>query len=627
MIVEINLNNNNLSISFNNEVKSLIKIQLTTIYSFIKNNELENVYEKRFSFNELLEIKDYLEKNKYEIIFSNNIEKSIIDYNEKKIKFDEKIASLKKINKKFNKEDVRNYIKSLPSLKRPLLDHQEKSSYHLYKAESAANFSVPGSGKTSVVLSYYKKLKNENKVDGIFVIGPKVCFESWNNEFKLTLGYDPNITKLSPPLTVKKRDKFYNSHLRSELVACHFMLVANDISKLINYFKSYRLLLVIDEAHNIKKISGTWATSILSLGKYSNYKVILTGTPMPNEFRDFFNYLDFLYGDNQILNAYDKAKIEVLIKNKKNDEAINLLESKINPFFIRVTKKDLKLTKPNFNKPIIIKMNPIEEKIYQAIVTKIKDFDDHNYNLNIELIHKLRRAKIIRLMQVCSYIKNLSDPLSNSDQARDFDFNDIDKSEKLIDDNLRSLIVGYDEIEKPAKIDQLLRMVNKLVLENKKTLIWSNHLKTIDMIKNNILREGYHVRVITGSTSDEERHEIANDFNDQDSLLNCIVANPKACSESISLHKACQNAIYYDQNFNTAEFLQSLDRIHRVGGSEAKSVYYDFLQYEDTVDQRIYKRVREKADQQMRVIESDNLIFSPDDDGDDWDELFNELSK
>ena len=48
-------------------------------------------------------------------------------------------------------------------------------------------------------------------------------------------------------------------------------------------------------------------------------------------------------------------------------------------------------------------------------------------------------------------------------------------------------------------------------------------------------------------------------------ILNyALIALPQACSESISLHKACQNAIYYDLNYNAAEFLQSLDRIHRV---------------------------------------------------------------
>ena len=104
------------------------------------------------------------------------------------------------------------------------------------------------------------------------------------------------------------------------------------------------------------------------------------------------------------------------------------------------------------------------------------------------------------------------------------------------------------------------------------------------------------------------------------------MANPKACSESISLHKACHNAIYYDQNYNAAEFLQSLDRIHRVGGSEYTPVFYDFLQYENTIEQKIYKKIREKADRQMKVIESDNLIFSPEE-PEDWDDLYEQIKK
>ena len=71
-----------------------------------------------------------------------------------------------------------------------------------------------------------------------------------------------------------------------------------------------------------------------------------------------------------------------------------------------------------------------------------------------------------------------------------------------------------------------------------------------------------------------EREEIKDEFNDSSSNLNAIIAIPQACSESISLHKACHHGIYYDMNYNTSEFLQSLDRIHRVGGSEKNPVFY-----------------------------------------------------
>ena len=71
--------------------------------------------------------------------------------------------------------------------------------------------------------------------------------------------------------------------------------------------------------------------------------------------------------------------------------------------------------------------------------------------------------------------------------------------------------------------------------------------------------------------------------------------------------------------------MQSLDRIHRIGGSEDNPVYYDFLQYENSIDVKVYERVFQKADRQMQVIEQDNLTFSHPEE-EDWDDLYNNLN-
>ena len=44
-----------------------------------------------------------------------------------------------------------------------------------------------------------------------------------------------------------------------------------------------------------------------------------------------------------------------------------------------------------------------------------------------------------------------------------------------------------------------------------------------------------------------------------------LVANPASCSESISLHSTCHNAVYLDRTYDCALFLQSIDRVHRLG--------------------------------------------------------------
>ena len=108
------------------------------------------------------------------------------------------------------------------------------------------------------------------------------------------------------------------------------------------------------------------------------------------------------------------------------------------------------------------------------------------------------------------------------------------------------------------------------------------------------------------------REQIRQEFIDPTSGLDFLVANPGACAESISLHKTCQNAIYYDMSFNCAQYLQSLDRIHRVGGSEDISVNYYFLQYENSFEQTIIDNLNSKREKMYALIEQDYPIYTMD---------------
>ena len=108
------------------------------------------------------------------------------------------------------------------------------------------------------------------------------------------------------------------------------------------------------------------------------------------------------------------------------------------------------------------------------------------------------------------------------------------------------------------------------------------------------------------------REKIINEFISLGSSLNILIANPAACAESISLHKTCFHAIYYDLSYNCAQYLQSLDRIHRVGGSENNQANYYYLQYENSIDNDIKANLDNKARKMYEVIEGDYNIYSLD---------------
>ena len=144
-----------------------------------------------------------------------------------------------------------------------------------------------------------------------------------------------------------------------------------------------------------------------------------------------------------------------------------------------------------------------------------------------------------------------------------------------------------------------------------------------ELTKNNIKSKYIYGKTPTEAESlseEDTREKIIKEFLDTSSNLNVLIANPAACAESISLHKTCHKAIYYDLSYNCAQYLQSLDRIHRVGGSEKNDTDYYFLQYENTVDQDIENNLKEKAHKMNSLIEEDYGIYDLDMFGEDDEE-------
>lgn len=509
---------------------------------------------------------------------------------------------------------------------RKLKEHQLKAAFHLHVVGNGANFSVPGSGKTTVVLTNYEWLRTQGKANMLFVVGPSACFAPWRTEFKLTLNRTPSYKILAGGNYNARRSEYsVLPQAASEMYLITYQTLLRD-EPLIKRFisqKGVKAYLVIDEAHYIKQIDGSWAQSVLSLARHASQRVILTGTPMPRSYSDIFNMFDFLWPENSPIDSETKTKIIVAEENKNYPLIKQTLKQVISPLFYRVRKRDLGLKPAVFHKPIVIQMNKNEKDIYEAIDKKIRNYSQKDYLQSIELVKKLRRGRIIRLRQCVSNAGLLSSSIENYAE-------DLFGS----DSKLARIIYDYNSLEKPAKLEHLLMFVKKLQAEKKKVVIWSNFVGTLELIQQTLTSCGHYCKSIYGkipveqtAVDDEETREaIRDEFVDNASGLDILIANPAACAESISLHKTCQSAIYYDLSYNCAQYLQSLDRIHRVGGSEDKEAHYYFLQYENTVDEDIRHNLEMKALRMSELIDEDFAICSLDmfeDDGDE--EAFNRI--
>lgn len=495
---------------------------------------------------------------------------------------------------------------------RRLKEHQYKAALHLLAVRNGANFSVPGSGKTAVVLATFQFLREHGEVDALFVVGPPACFGPWQTEYKATLGTNPRCVVLAAGNIDDRRSKYeVNRDSVCDLYLTSFQTLGGDWEHVRMLFEhqGIRFYLVIDEAHYIKQLDGVWANATLAVASHATRRCILTGTPFPRRFTDAFNLFDALWPQSPPISERKRHEIEFFTQRKELGKAVDVLDEAISPLFYRVRKEDLGLAPQRFHVPVSVPMNHYERLVYDSIVDRIRKVSRDDYFRDIDLILRLRRGRIMRLRQCLSYAALLNSAVD-------------DYSENLLDSNLSlaDTIRHYDEIEIPAKLKALVALLKELRGQGEKVVVWSTFVRTLELIRDTVQRLGTGVRLIYGGTpfqrtrvSEEvSREGILQEFIRPHSGVDVLVANPAACAESISLHKTCSHAIYYDLSYNCAQYLQSLDRIHRVGGSEMKESHYHFLQYQFSLDQDILNNLQAKAARMSEIIDQDYPIYSLD---------------
>lgn len=516
------------------------------------------------------------------------------------------------------KTNLQEFVDELKNLipNRKLYGLQLLSAYHLAYSQNACNFSVPGAGKTSIVYGAYAHLRNlppvNNKhVSKLIIIGPLSSFGPWEMEYKECFGLAPNSIRLSGGVDDKiKRTQFFGSHPH-EIMLFSYNSIPTNQSELIYFLQKYPAMVVLDEAHKIKNIDGgVWATSVLEIARYCSSRVVLTGTPAPNGYEDLYNLFKFIWPTKEIVKFYPYQLKEM--NDLRHDSGINSLITNISPFFIRIRKSDLGLPKPIEHDPIIVEMGEIQNEIYSEIEKKYmaqlgKDIDVNRKSAK----DVLKKAKLIRLMQASInpslLIKPLEDYYSESGWVDDF---------FIEDDNLLRKIIDYKNLEIPPKFIIATKMIKELISQGEKVLVWTIFIQNIIEFNEYLRDAGILSEFIYGATpiesddsSDEviTRESIIREFHKKESKFDVLIANPFAVAESISLHKACHNAIYLDRNFNAGTYIQSKDRIHRYGLNPNDRINYYYLVSENNIDRTIHNRLLEKERRMLEIIENEPI--------------------
>ncbi|MBB2144579.1 ATP-dependent helicase [Pedobacter sp. LMG 31464] len=573
----------------------------------------------------LTEIQDLLVKFSYAENLTDDSKSILSDYLEEKGKFEEFSDKARRIWN--NDLDIEDFTKFTEVLKkevpnRTLYDLQLLSSYHLAFSQNACNFSVPGAGKTSIVYGAYAYLRSLPKdnikyVNKLLIIGPLSSFGPWEDEYYECFAENPDVQRLSGGVSKDDKIRHFLSPHSAEITLISYQGVVSSLNDIISYLRRHenKVMVVLDEAHKIKNTEGgIWAQSILSIAKYCKSRVVLTGTPAPNGYEDIYNLYNFIWPDKNII-SYHLYQLKEMTGNPF-DVRIPSLVDMLSPFFIRITKGDLKkymgLPEPVENTPYYVDMGAVQREIYDFIE---KNYLDYFQNLSDgkDITNTLVKARMIRLMQAGTNPALLQKPIEEYYREQGM------SNELFIDDSdLIDKIIEYRQYETPAKFFKVAELVQDIIQRGEKVVIWGIFIQTIKDLQQFLKSLDIDCRLLIGETPIEfegisngidTRESIVRDFNSKDSSFQVIIANPFAVAESISLHKSCHNAIYVERNFNASNFLQSKDRIHRVGLKPTDKINYYYVLARNSIDETINERLIEKEKNMLRIIESKSIPF------------------
>lgn len=553
---------------------------------------------------------------KAEVVYSNKTNDVVSRYlseEEKFSVFSQKALSIR--NNECELSDLTAFKNALIDYmpNRTLYDLQLLSAYHLAFSQNACNFSVPGAGKTSVVYGAYAYLKNlpDNdikKVDRLLIIGPLSSFAPWELEYEECFGVKATSKRLSG-ITLEAKKQYLYDNDPAEITLLAYQSVDSIVEELKHFLRKHRVMVVLDEAHKIKSTSedSVYAQAVMSLAQDSSARVVLTGTPAPNGYEDLYNLFKFIWPTKKVI-RFQIGQLKDMSKREDDYRVTNLI-GQISPYFIRVKKSDLKIPDATIHPPIIIPMKETQRQIYDFIEQKyIKDISDPNDKLFKSSVTK---ARIIRLMQAATNPILLKQPLSDFAKIEGINIAEVKE-----DDSIMQMILQYSDSEIPAKFEKAKELVDQIIAADGKVVIWACYIKTIEYLSAFLSSQGIYNKILYGDTpvaSDDispesedyslTREAIIKEFNDVSSGLNVIIANPFAVAESISLHKACHNAIYIERSFNAAHFIQSKDRIHRYGLPAGTQTNYYYLVSENSIDETIDERLFVKEQRLIEIME------------------------
>ncbi len=419
-----------------------------------------------------------------------------------------------------------------------------------------------GLGKTVQALAhllYEKQLAEQHKeadssaaaVPPSLVVAPTSLMGNWKREAK-RFTPDLKILLLHGP----QRKALFEDVQNYDVILTTYALMLRD--KDFHSEQQYHYV-ILDESQNIKNARSKTSQVIFKLK--AGHRLCMTGTPMENHLGELWSLFHFLMpgflGTQERFTRLFRSPIE-----KQGDkDRQQQLHQRIKPFMLRRTKEMVVTELPEKTEmirtiPLAGKQRDLYETVRLAMDEKVRD----------EISKKgLARSQImildalLKLRQVCCDPRLLS-------------------------------LKSAKEVHVSAKLEMLMEMVPEMVEEGRKIIIFSQFVKMLGFIEDELIKHDIVYSKLTGQT--RNRDDVIMSF--QEGAAQVFLISLKAGGVGLNL-TAADTVIHYDPWWNPAVERQATDRAYRIG--QDKPVFVYKLLTEETVEEKILQM--QNAKQQL----------------------------
>lgn len=474
----------------------------------------------------------------------------------------------KKQQSKIEMTTNRNLFPSNYIFKTAPRDCQTRALNFLWGKKEAALFMKMRTGKTKTVIDWASCLNINKMIDGVVVFCPISVKGNWEAQINMHSPIESLVGRFDFT-NASERKKFKGfidavHELKYLIVGTESMSTGSAFDYVYDFVSSVsNVLCVVDESHMIKGFDKERTLKITNIGSVSEYRVILTGTPITKEPLDLYSQYRFLdpdiigYGDYYsfrnryaIMGGYENREI---VGYQNIDELLKTVA----PYTFQVSADEVVELPPKEYRILEVELSPKVRALYNKIGGK-NNIIIHN---DKELIISNALDRLMRKIRLVNGVMSYGE----------------------------SGIFSHEWVSN-AKIIELLEFLES---NPSPSVIWTNGKMEMEYVVDALKSRGLSCSVLHGGMSDSDRIININRF--QDGGVDHFVSNISAGCAGIDLSRA-EAMIYMSNSFKFVDREQSEERATNFSDVNKTILIVDIIAKNTVDDEIVMPAIRAKKD-------------------------------